>query len=105
MHSCLINGARFLNRHNLSKITFHQLSHTNECLLISSNEGIVSISGRLRSADKNVTLNTNSHMIKSKEVQVANKMNKFYSTLNFKKYPECSYKKRFRLRPQYFLLY
>lgn len=72
---------KFLNRHNLPKITFHQLRHTNASLLISSGEDIVTVSGRLGHADKNVTLNTYSHIIKSKEAQVANKMDEFYSRL------------------------
>lgn len=72
---------KFLNRHNLSKITFHQLRHTNASLLISSGEDIVTVSGRLGHADKNVTLNTYSHIIKSKEAQVANKMDEFYQRL------------------------
>ncbi len=72
---------KFLNRHNLPKITFHQLRHTNASLLISSGEDIVTVSGRLGHADKNVTLNTYSHIIKSKEAQVANKMDEFYERL------------------------
>lgn len=71
----------FLKRHNLPKITFHQLRHTNASLLISSGEDIVTVSGRLGHADKNVTLNTYSHIIKSKEAQVANKMDEFYAGL------------------------
>ncbi len=71
----------FLQRHNLPKITFHQLRHTNASLLISSGEDIVTVSGRLGHADKNVTLNTYSHIIKSKEAQVANKMDEFYAGL------------------------
>ncbi len=71
----------FLKRHNLPKITFHQLRHTNASLLISSGEDIVTVSGRLGHADKNVTLNTYSHIIKSKEAQVANKMDEFYGRL------------------------
>lgn len=71
----------FLKRHNLPKITFHQLRHTNASLLISSGEDIVTVSGRLGHADKNVTLNTYSHIIKSKEAQVANKMDEFYERL------------------------
>ena len=72
---------KFLNRHNLPKITFHQLRHTNASLLISSGEDIVTVSGRLGHADKNVTLNTYSHIIKSKEAQVANKMDEFYLSI------------------------
>lgn len=73
--------SNFLKRHNLPKITFHQLGHTNASLLISSGEDIVTVSDRLEHADKNVTLNTYSHIIKSKEVQVANKMDEFYAGL------------------------
>lgn len=72
---------KFLERHNLPKITFHQLRHTNASLLISSGEDIVTVSGRLGHADKNVTLNTYTHIIKSKEAQVANKMDEFYANL------------------------
>ncbi len=72
---------KFLERHNLPKITFHQLRHTNASLLISAGEDIVTVSGRLGHADKNITLNTYSHIIKSKEAQVANKMDEFYAGL------------------------
>ena len=78
----------FLKRHNLPKITFHQLRHTNASILIASGEDIVTVSGRLGHADKNVTLNTYSHMIKSRETQVANKMDEFYKTLQVNKYIE-----------------
>ena len=71
----------FLKRHNLPLISFHQLRHTNASLLISSGEDIVTVSGRLGHADKNITLNTYSHLIKSKEVQVANRMDEFYQRL------------------------
>lgn len=72
----------FLKRHNLPKITFHQLRHSNASLLISSGEDVVTVSGRLGHSDKSITLNTYSHIIKSKEAQVANKMDKFYSSLS-----------------------
>ena len=74
----------FLKRHNLPKITFHQLRHTNASLLISSGEDVVTVSGRLGHSDKSITLNTYSHIIRSKEAQVANKMDKFYSSLSLR---------------------
>ena len=77
----------FLDRHNLPKITFHQLRHTNASILISSGEDVVTISGRLGHSDKNITLNTYSHIIKSKEVKVASKMDEFYSSIQ----ANCSY--------------
>ncbi len=72
---------KFLERNNLPKITFHQLRHTNASLMISAGEDIVTVSGRLGRSDKNITLNTYSHIIKSKEAQVANKMEEFYTRL------------------------
>ena len=71
----------FLDKHNLPKITFHQLRHTNASILIASGEDVVTVSSRLGHADKSITLNTYSHLIKSKEAQVANKMDEFYSKL------------------------
>ncbi len=71
----------FLERHNLPKISFHQLRHTNASLLIASGEDVVTVSGRLGHADKNITLNIYSHLIKSKEAEVANKMDEFYEKL------------------------
>jgi integrase len=73
---------RFLERNDLPKITFHQLRHTNASLLISADVDIVTLSGRLGHADKNVTLNTYSHIIKSKEKLAANKMDNFYSKIS-----------------------
>ena len=56
--------------------------HTNASLLISAGVDIVTLSGRLGHSDKGVTLNTYSHIIKSKEAEVANKMDIFYENLN-----------------------
>jgi len=69
----------FLECHGLPKITYHQLRHTNASLLISAGVDVVTLSGRLGHGDKNVTLNTYSHIIKSKEAQAANRMDIFYS--------------------------
>ena len=74
----------FLERHGLPKITYHQLRHTNASLLISAGVDVVTLSGRLGHGDKNITLNTYSHIIKSKETQAANSMDVFYSQLTDK---------------------
>ena len=71
----------FLERHNLPKITFHQLRHTIASILIASGEDVVTVSGRLGHSDKSITLNTYSHIIQSREMQVANKMDEFYEKL------------------------
>jgi len=72
----------FLRRHELPKITFHELRHTNASLLISIGIDPVTLSNRLGHSDKNITLNTYSHVIKSKEAQVANEIDKLYSRIN-----------------------
>ena len=73
---------KFLERHNLPKITFHQLLHTNVNIMIASGEDVVTVRGRLGHSDKNITLNTYSHIIKSKETQVACKMYEFYEKIH-----------------------
>jgi integrase len=75
---------RFLERHSLPKITFHQLRHTNASLLIFAGVDLVTLSGRLGHADKNITLGVYSHIIKSAEAQAANRMDMFYSNLTEK---------------------
>jgi len=72
----------FIMRKGLPHITFHGLRHTNASLLADSDIDVVTLAGRLGYADKNVTLNTYSHMIKSREKQVTNKMDDFYSTVD-----------------------
>ena len=71
----------FLERHNLQKITYHQLRHTNASLLIAAGTDVVTLSGRLGHGDKNITLNTYSHIIKNKEEKAANSMDAYYSQL------------------------
>lgn len=71
----------FLERHDLPKITYHQMRHTNASLLISAGVDVVTLSGRLGHRDKNITLNTYNHIIKSKEAQAANRMDVFYSQI------------------------
>ena len=68
----------FLKQNNLDTITFHALRHTNASLLIAAGMDIVTLSGRLGHSDKNVTLNTYSHVIRSKEKQASTMMEQFY---------------------------
>lgn len=70
---------RLTKKHGLPKLTVHGLRHTNATLLIAAETDIVTLSGRLGHADKNVTLNTYSHQIRSKEKEAANKMDLFYN--------------------------
>ena len=72
--------SQFIKRKGLPYITFHGIRHTNASLLIAGGVDIVTLSGRLGHADKNVTLNTYSHIIKSREKLAANKMDQFYES-------------------------
>lgn len=65
---------KFLERHNLPHITFHELRHTNATLLIANGMDAVTLAGRLGHGDKTVTLNTYTHAIKSKNKQAASIM-------------------------------
>ena len=69
----------FLNKEH--KLVAHFKS--TGCLHVEQlSEDVVTVSSRLGHADKNITLNTYSHLIKSREAQVANKMDEFYAKLN-----------------------
>ena len=71
----------FIKRNGLPEITFHALRHTNASILIAQGVDVVTLSSRLGHSDKNITLNTYSHVIKSKEKQAAEKMDSFYEKL------------------------
>ena len=68
----------FIEKKGLPPITFHGLRHTNASILIAEGIDIVTLSKRLGHADKNVTLNTYSHVIESREKMMASKMDDFY---------------------------
>ena len=68
-HDCWVFG--------LSVIILY--GHTNASLMIAGGADVVTLAGRLGHADKNVALNMYAHMIKSREKQVANKMDQFYA--------------------------
>ncbi|MCL2571212.1 MAG: site-specific integrase [Defluviitaleaceae bacterium] len=71
----------FIKRKGLPHITFHGLRHTNASLMIGGDVDIVTLSGRLGHADKNVTLNIYTHMIESREKMAANKIDQFYNSI------------------------
>lgn len=70
---------KFLERHSLPHITFHELRHTNATLLIANGMDAVTLAGRLGHGDKTVTLNTYTHAIKSKNKQAASIMDNVIS--------------------------
>ena len=70
---------KFLERHGLPKITFHQLRHSNASLMIAAGVNEVTLAGRLGHCNANITRSIYAHMIKSREKQAANVMDIFYS--------------------------
>lgn len=76
----------FLKLHDLPKITFHELRHTNASLLIANGVDAVTLSKRLGHADKTVTLNT----LNDKQ----NSKNKRNETKNSKKILDNIYKNK-----------
>ena len=59
----------------------HQLRHTNASLLIAADMDIVTVSKRLGHSDPSVTQKIYAHMIDSKELEAANRMDMFYENL------------------------
>lgn len=65
---------KILKRHELKKITFHQLRHTSATLLINSNADITSVSARLGHSNTSTTLNIYSHTLERSKKEMADKM-------------------------------
>lgn len=62
---------KFIKRHNLPPLTFHQLRHTNASLLIGQGVDVATVSKRLGHADKSVTLRTYAHALKEHDKEAA----------------------------------
>ncbi|MFL0196956.1 tyrosine recombinase XerC [Clostridium sp. WILCCON 0269] len=65
---------KFLEKHNLRVITFHQLRHTSASLLINENMNIRAISKRLGHSNASTTLNIYTHALKSADEIAAVKL-------------------------------
>lgn len=65
---------RFVKRHNLPSLTFHQLRHTNASLLIGQGVDVATVSKRLGHANVAVTLKTYTHAIKEHDREAADKI-------------------------------
>lgn len=76
--------SKMLKRHNLRKITFHQLRHTSATLLISSGQEIKSVSKILGHSNTTTTLNIYTHTDRSSDKKAAKEMEKILFTNNKK---------------------
>lgn len=74
---------RFLKRHNLRNIRFHDLRHTSATMMISQGIHAKIISSRLGHGDIGTTMNIYGHALQEADKVSVNKMENVY---NFKKY-------------------
>ncbi|WP_434642663.1 tyrosine-type recombinase/integrase [Thermoanaerobacterium thermosaccharolyticum] len=65
---------KFLKKHGLRHITFHQLRHTSATLLINAGENIRAISARLGHSNTSTTMNIYAHALKSADKDAADKI-------------------------------
>jgi integrase len=65
---------KFIKRHNLPPLTFHQIRHTNASLLIGQGVDAATVSKRLGHANVAVTLKTYTHAIKEHDREAADKL-------------------------------
>lgn len=70
-----------MKRHNLPKVTYHQLRYTNASLLIAEDVDAVIVSSRLGHAGKSAALGTYSYVIGRAEKKAASHMDSFYARM------------------------
>lgn len=73
---------KFVERHNMPKLTFHQIRHTNASLLIGTGVDIATVSKRLGHADKSVTLKIYTHAIKEMDRHAADSLEETFNKHN-----------------------
>ncbi|WP_053955917.1 tyrosine-type recombinase/integrase [Inediibacterium massiliense] len=66
--------SKFLKKHELRKITFHQLRHTSATMLINAGLNIKALSARLGHSNTSTTLNIYSHALKSADKVAADRI-------------------------------
>jgi integrase len=65
---------KFLEKHGLRRITFHQLRHTSATLLINAGENVRTVSARLGHSNTSTTMNIYAHALKSADRNAADKI-------------------------------
>ena len=76
---------KFLKRHNLPNIAFHDLRHLSATLLISFGVPLKNVSSRLGHADIRTTANIYGAALQSVDHQAANQMNEYWKNIINKK--------------------
>lgn len=71
--------AKFIKKHNFPHVTLHSLRHTNASLMIAEGADVCTVSKRLGHANTSTTLNIYAHALKSKDLEIADKLENILS--------------------------
>lgn len=77
--------AKFIQKHGLRKITFHQLRHTSATMLINSGINVRVLSARLGHSNTSTTINIYAHELKSVDKAAADKFEELFFNNSSKK--------------------
>lgn len=66
--------AKFIKKHDFPHVTLHSLRHTNASLMIAEGADVCTVSKRLGHANTSTTLNIYAHALKSKDLEIADKL-------------------------------
>ena len=72
--------AKFIKKHDFPHVTLHSLRHTNASLMIAEGADVCTVSKRLGHANTSTTLNIYAHALKSKDLEIADKLENILST-------------------------
>lgn len=71
--------AKFIKKHDFPHVTLHSLRHTNASLMIAEGADVCTVSKRLGHANTSTTLNIYAHALKSKDLEIADKLENILS--------------------------
>lgn len=66
--------AKFIKKNDFPHVTLHSLRHTNASLMIAEGADVCTVSKRLGHANTSTTLNIYAHALKSKDLEIADKL-------------------------------
>lgn len=72
--------SKFIKKHDFPHVTLHSLRHTNASLMIAEGADVCTVSKRLGHANTSTTLNIYAHALKSKDLEIADKLENILST-------------------------
>jgi integrase len=72
---------RFLKRHKLRRVSFHELRHTHASQLVSNGTGVADVASRLGHSDIATTLKYYVHPLPEKQNEIAAQLEKQYGEI------------------------